>query len=261
LQALIFRASAVERSPRDRRSRRLKQSAMTALCALIFGVTLGCVDSTRDPEMDRADSSASEVVVVPPVLNLSNSRDFDPLKVTDILASELQNFPGIMVIPVNRTLAALTAMNKRSIETPDDAIALAEHFGASACIVMAITEFNPYDPPAVGVVVQWYEAGSRQNVPTIDPTAASREATDFAPAAQELRSRPVWQFQRVYNAVQDDVLDDVRRYASERDEHRSPMDWHIHYKSQELFVRYSCWAALRSIQKERTCDAQGCEKR
>ena len=126
---------------------------------------------------------------------------------------------------------------------------------------MAITEYNAYDPPAVGVVLQWYDAAVPTRAPEIDPTAASREATEFAPAAQELRSRPVWQFQRVYNAVQDDVLDDVRKYASERDEHRRPMDWHIHYKSQELFVRYSCWAALRSIQKERTCDTHGCEKR
>src|SRR5215470_9236569 len=46
-------------------------------------------------------------VVVAPVLNLSNSRDWDPLKVTDWVASELQQFPGVTVIPVNRAAAVL----------------------------------------------------------------------------------------------------------------------------------------------------------
>lgn len=232
---------------------------MAAILTLT-GFTTGCADSTRDPRKDRADATVSEVVVVAPVLNLSNSRDFDALRVTDMLASELQNFRGIMVIPVNRTLAALATMGKRSIESPDDAYALAEHFGADATIVMAITEYNPYDPPAVGVLMQWYERRPPAALTRVDPSGASREPVEFAPvAAQESPAGPRWQLQRVYNAVQDDVLDDVRSYAWERDEHKSPMDWRVHYKSQELFLRYSCWASIRSIQKERTCDAHGCD--
>jgi len=45
--------------------------------------------------------------------------------VTDILASEFQSFPGVVVIPVNRTLAALALRGKNTVETPRDALDLA----------------------------------------------------------------------------------------------------------------------------------------
>ena len=195
-----------------------------------------------------------QVVVVAPVLNLSNNTDWDPLKVTDILASELQSFDGIVVIPVNRTLAALALRGKAGVESPQDAVDLAREFNADATLVAAITEYDPYDPPRVGVILQWYAVRRRPPNPDFDPVIASRQATDRTPAAELAQdaTAPVIQVQRVFSAADRDVIEGLKAYAKRRDGHNSPYDFRIYIKSQELFVRYCMTAAIRPILKTRT---------
>ena len=55
-------------------------------------------------------------------------------------------------------------MGKTAVETPQDALDLAGELGADATLVAAITEYQPYDPPIVGVVMQWYARGPRSGV-------------------------------------------------------------------------------------------------
>ncbi len=211
-------------------------------------VTAGCAQ-LRGATEAKPPAPPPQVVVVAPVLNLSNSSDWDPLKVTDIVASEFQSFPGIVVIPVNRTLAALALMGKNAVETPQDALDLAREFKADATVVTAITEYNPYDPPIVGVVMQWYAPLRQEGSPAFDPVSASRQASDVAPASSSTSDAavPLLQVQRVYNAADEVVLTDVRSFAAERTGHGSAYAWRIYVKSQELFVRYCCWASIRSM--------------
>lgn len=162
-------------------------------------------------------------VVVAPVLNLSNSSDWDSLKFTDWVASEMQQFQGLTVVPVNRAAAALAQKGKTSIESPDDAIHLARELGAEATIVTAVTEYSPYDPPSVGIIMQWYSGAT-----------------------------PELQVQRVYNAAIDQTIHELKEFAHHREGQESPYEWRVHTKSQELFVRYCCWATIRSMLSERT---------
>ncbi|MFQ5806287.1 MAG: hypothetical protein ACE5I3_07550 [Phycisphaerae bacterium] len=222
---------------------------LTILCLL----SVGCAQR-RTPVAVEPQRTPPQVVVVAPVLNLSDSRDWDPLKVTDIVASELQSFPDVVVIPVNRTLATLALRGKKAVETPQDALDLASEFNADATVVTAITEYDPYDPPIVGIVMQWY-APARQHAtsPGFDPVSASRQASEVAPAAAtaEDAAAPLLQVQRVYNAADKSMLADVRSFGSRRSGHGSPYAWRIYVKSQELFVRYCCWASIRSMLLER----------
>jgi len=215
-------------------------------------VTTGCVQLRRPTEVEPP-AAPPQVVVVAPVLNLSNSSDWDPLKVTDIVASEFQSFPGVVVIPVNRTLAALTLLGRDAVETPQDALDLAEAFHADATVVTAITEYNPYDPPIVGVVMQWYAPWRQEGSPPFDPVSASRQASEVVPKTSTAHgaATPLLQVQRVYNAADEAVLTDVRCFAAWRTGHGSPYGWRIYVKSQELFVRYCCWASIRSMLLER----------
>jgi hypothetical protein len=220
----------------------------------IMGVLLlaGC-SQQRGPAGVEPRAEPPEVVVVAPVLNLSNSTYWDPLKVTDILASEFQSFPGIVVIPVNRTLAALALRGKSAVETPQDALDLARELQADATVVTAITEYNPYHPPRVGLVMQWYAPPQRRQAPApFDPVAASRQAAGLAPAASATAApAPVLQIQQVYDAAEDAVLADARAFGARRSGHDSPYGAGIYVKSQELFVRYCCWASIRSMLLER----------
>lgn len=182
------------------------------------------------------------------MLNLSGSRDWDVLKVTDSLASELQQFPGVTVIPINRSLAALAEQGKTTVDSPDTAVWLAEELRADATVVAAITEYNPYDPPIVGLILQLYAPVSVHGASGLDAVAASRQATDFAPAGDiaSAGDRPL-QIQRVFNASDTRVLDEMEKYAKKRKGRESPYGWQVHAKSQELFVRFSLWSAIRSM--------------
>lgn len=195
------------------------------------------------------------VVVVAPVLNLSPSDEFDSLKITDILASELQSFPNISVMPVNLSLAALARAGRSLVETPAQALELAREFGADATLVAAVTEYDPYDPPAMGLVLQWYEpAQASEQERGFDPVGASRQAAAVRHPDQDLRAEgvgPLLQVQRVFNAASEDVLEEVREFASDREGHASPYAWRKYLKVQELYVRYCCWSAIRTMLSQR----------
>jgi hypothetical protein len=226
-----------------------KCGAMIALGTMIGVLLLAGCSWQRGPAGVEPRAEPVQVVVVAPVLNLSNSTDWDPLKVTDILASEFQSFPDIVVIPVNRTLAALALCGKSCVETPQDALDLARELHADATVVTAITEYDPYEPPRVGLVMQWYAPPHRQGPGAFDPVVASRQAADVVPASSGpgQTGALVLQIQQVYNAAEDAVLADARAFGARRSGHDSPYGAGIYVKSQELFVRYCCWTSIRTM--------------
>lgn len=222
---------------------------------LALPLAWGCAQ--RDDAATAMTSRPPTVIVVSPTINLSGGEDFDPLKVTDILASEFLSFAEVSVVPVNLALAALARRGKTRVETAEEALALAEELGADATIVMAVTEYNPYDPPSVGLVMQWYGVSRRGWGGRLDPVAASRRAspTPFELSAADA-SAPQWQVQRVFNAAQKDVLEDVKAFAAQRPGARSPYDWRRYTKSQELYVRYCCWAMIRTMLSQNDPDLE-----
>lgn len=227
---------------------------MGSFIGTVFPV--GCA-THREASSIEPPPEPPQVVVVAPVLNLSNNTDWDPLKVTDIVASVLQSFDGIVVIPVNRTLAALSLRGKSAVESPRDALDLAREFNADATVVVAITEYDPYDPPRIGVIVQWYAPRRGPGMPSLDPVTASRRATEAAPAATVAQdTTPLFQVQRVFSAADRAVMSDIKTYAKEQNAHNSPYGYRIHVKSQEHFVRYCMTAAIRPILRTRITEDQ-----
>lgn len=187
----------------------------------------------------------ARVLVVAPVLNLSGSEDFDPLKITDLVASELVALPNVTVIPVSRTLGELARRGKLTVETPDEAVELAQAFDADATLVTAVTEYNPYHPPVVGLIMQLYEAAAPQRGVRLDPVVASRRASSPEEALLVADvSAPQWQVQRVFDASDEALLKDIRAFAKERDGHASPYGWRKYVQSQELYVRYCSHALI-----------------
>lgn len=192
-------------------------------------------------------------LAVAPILNFSGSFDLDPVKAADLLASELTDFDGIIVLPVSRVVAALIAEGKEQVESPRHALEIARRVGADAIIVAGITEYDPYTP-TVGLAIQMYadmnkfRAGNRAP----DPQGGRDESPDFDDgpfvsanrggrlAASEDSLRPLGQIQKVYNATHDDVVSDVERYARNRDASDSPYGWQEYLKVQTQYLRF-CW--------------------
>lgn len=244
-QHKILRAPTSEQRTIDptRMSRSfLELYVVTVISATLAGQLAGTGCAQRnDVREEEPPPTTVEVVVVTPVMNLSGSLDWDPVKVTDWLASELTGFPGVAVVPVNRTLAALDGS---TVETAAEAREVARKLGADGAIVAAVTEFSGFDPPRSGWVMQWYAAGDAPPAATSDP------ANTYAADASAVPARVV-QVQRNFSAADDDVQEEIREYADDRDESESPFGWRQFIKSQELFVRYSCWSTIRSILRQR----------
>jgi hypothetical protein len=194
-------------------------------------------------------------IAVAPILNFSGSFDLDPVKAADLLASELTDFDGIVVLPVSRVVAALMAEGRDQIESPRHALEIARRVGADAIIVAGITEYDPYTP-TVGLAIQLYAEtaatrmddgpfasspaeGGRYEGPIIDDDAV-RANEPMRLSKSEDSLAPLGQIQKVYNATHDDVVSDVRRYARNRDAGDSPYGWQEYLKVQTQYLRF-CW--------------------
>lgn len=193
--------------------------------------------------------SPPRVVVVAPVLNLSGSEDFDPLRVTDLVASELAGFTGVSVVPVNRVLAELAAQGRTLVETPQDAMQLARTFGADAAVVTAVTEYDPYDPPVIGLIMQWYEETPTARLTGFDPVTASRLAADVSNAEQvgQTGEAPRLQVQRIFDASDEALQEEVKDYADRHEGQQSPYGWRKYIKAQELYVRFCSHLLIKTI--------------
>ncbi len=234
------------------------QCRLTALAAIIAAIAFqpGCVRQDRVYDSRMAAGAAPRLVVIAPVANLSGSHDFDPLKLTDIVASEVLSFPGLTAVPVNMTLAALAQRGKTHVDSAEEALELARELGADMTITTGVTEFNPYYPPVIGLIMQVYVPPELDRTLGFDPVMASRAAapvTQAADAGADLSS-PRLQLQRVFNGSADWVQRELREYAGGRDGDQSPLGWRKHLRSQELYARYCAWSLIRSMLRQEAID-------
>jgi len=139
------------------------------LCGLLCGLAVipaGCV-----PVPITASNPIPNLttVAVVPFFNLSAERTVDGRRFAIAYFSELQKTPGFQVIPVGVTEQAIIE-NRLSLENPEDALKLAEILKADAVVVGAITEYDPYYPPKLGMQVQWYSPRAWKFYPGIPST-------------------------------------------------------------------------------------------
>jgi len=186
-------------------------------------------------------------IAVAPAINLSGSTDFDPDRFADLMASELSFAEGVSVVPVSRVLAALAADGVDRVESPAHAWALAQALGADAIIVFAVTEYDPYDPPSIGITAQLYGQEPVAGGLALDPVALSRQPRFEGPERARGRDHLLAQTQRVFNAAHDSVVEDVKRFATIQDGADSPFGWRRYVVSQRDYMRFCCHATVRAL--------------
>ena len=214
----------------------------------MLGCLVGC-DHGRPIESVRLASPgfAGMTIAVAPAKNLSGSTDFDPSRFADLMAGALGHAEGILVIPVSRVLGALASQGRETVESPAHALELAGILGADAILVFAVTEYDPYDPPSVGIAAQLYGARPRTGGRALDPVAVSRQAALTASPERRASRGLLAQTQRVFNASHDNVVEEIKRFARRRDANRSAYGWRKYVVSQRDYIRYCCHATLRAL--------------
>lgn len=214
-----------------------------------IGVLAGCAARRcAEPIVIANPHLGPMTLAVGPAVNLSGSADFDPDRFADLLASELSYAEGISVIPVSRTLGVLSVQGTDTIESPEHALELVRLLGADAILVFAVTEYDPYDPPKIGLSAQLFgtlprRAGGKE----IDPVALSRQSRLTASGRRRLPRRVLAQAQRVFDASHDAVVAEVRAFASRREADESPYGWRKYLVSQQEYIRFCSHAIIEAL--------------
>ncbi len=205
---------------------------------LFLGGLVGCSQSEERLESQGySQVPLQTMVAVAPALNFSGSPAFDPVKVADLMASELAGTPGVGVIGVSRVLAVLADQGVDQVQSPDHAIAVCERLGADAIVVFAVTEYDAYTP-VIGLAAQMY--GKRGPREGFDPVATSRMARPFAVTDARQSARPWAQSQHRFHAEHEATRQAVVGYAKHRQAGGSPYGWRKYVASQEWFLRFCC---------------------
>ena len=98
---------------------------LTSVACTIGGLLVcaltGCGENHRPPPLEFAihtPYSSVKTLAIAPAINLSGSRDFDPLVVSDTIFAEMQQVEELNVIPLNKTLIAMERLGIHSIDDP-----------------------------------------------------------------------------------------------------------------------------------------------
>ena len=208
--------------------------------ALVWASALleGC-GQPRSAEVAGWPGPTPVAIAVTPALNLSGSTDFDPVVAGDVLASELSDVSGVHVIGINRVLAAMAELGLTELRGPEDAIEVGKRLGVDGVLVFAVTEYDPYNPPVVGLAAQLYGVPVRDRSGSFDAVQASRSAV-LSPQAVGSESPLLAEYQRVFDASQDAVAAEVKDFARLRRADQSPYAWRKYLASQQHYLRFCC---------------------
>jgi len=224
--------------------------------SLIAGTILvtGCHGGARRSQaVAIANTSLGTMTVaVAPAINLSGSRDFDANRVADFMASELSYAKGVSLIPVSRVLGVLAAQGLDQVKSRSHAMELVGLLGADAILVFSITEYDPYDPPRMGISAELFGTRPDGRGGLIMPIALTRQASLRASTARPFTNGLLAQTQRVFDASHGSVVDEIRTFAQRRQGDPSPYGWRKYVVSQEHFIRFCCHSTIRELLNERT---------
>ncbi len=222
------------------------------LIAMVSAVGVGCtaerrVSTTTVVIPNRLMNPVT--IAVAPAINQSGSADFDPDRFADRMASELSYADGVSVIPVSRVLAVLLSDGVEQVASPTHALEVARTIGADAILVFSVTDYDPYDPPRIGISAQLYGRGTGAGVGSVDPVALSRAGRMSAspPRPAGRHRRLLAETQQVFDASHGSVIADIKRYAALRGADESPFGWRRYVVSQQGFIQYCCHATIQEL--------------
>jgi hypothetical protein len=246
----VDRRSCSASPPLDRAEKQRAPGRVTpARLALLLAAAMAACRPDNDGIEETLPDHGGLTLAVAPALNFSGSSDLDPVRVADLMASELGDVPGLTILPVSRTLAVLARQGKWQVESPGHALEIARQLGCRAICVPGITEYDPYAPMVIGMAAQLYVLPDDMSPPAGagmagDPTSAAR-AGGWNPLI------PRAQVQTVYHSAHQSLADRIKKYAQRRDADQSPFGWRRYMQSQGLFLRFCCWdTGHRLMQQE-----------
>lgn len=237
------------------------RSAATFALAAAALLAAGCGDKpdlvAPEPLIAPYNSIRGEVLwVVAPFFNESGTTAADPLAISDAIAAKVTEAEGLAAVPMNRTIAAMRALQMSAVRSPADARRLGEALNADAVLVGSITAYDPYDPPTIGLTLALYARRPAQAVSESgwsDPRAMRSARTEHdLPPVSSFPEQPVAVVIEHLPGANQGVQMNVRRYAEGRHEKGSALGWRRYLASMELYTDFAAyWTVRRLLEEER----------
>jgi hypothetical protein len=163
-----------------------------------------------------------QTVVVLPAINQTLEPRFDGLEFGNLLASELVKFEGFRVVRPLLVQASLAPGQR--ILSVDDAIRAGKGFKADAVLAVAVTDCDPYDPPRIGVSLQFLRVQGRElsgaDIDRLVQSASWRRGP--FPMGREKAGHFMDAFEDVYDAHEERIRREVRQYAHAQEAEDTP---------------------------------------
>ena len=238
-----------------------RQSMLTSFAVLLAGVVLASI-GCQSPELvpptrmtSPYDSSRGEVLwAVAPLLNESGTTIADADEITDAVIRACQQIEGVRCLPLNRVLAEMRGLGIRSIGSPGEARALAERLGVNGLIIGTVTDYNPYDPPKLGLALALETSGPLPFTPSefgIDDLRGSvSESPPETGATVRYAEVPSASLAVVFDGRHHDTLMELQRYAEGRHDPESARGWRMYLASMPLFTEFAASAAVNRLLDE-----------
>ncbi len=226
-----------------------KQVLLLIATALLIG---GCsllegrgADPLHSPYLTR------RVWAVAPLRNESGSLQADGQSLADDLVGHLENASNLDVLPVNRVLAAMEALDIAEVSTPAEAKQLLRALGVDGLVVGTITAYDPYDPPKLGLAVELYVNEQVEYYDSLNVRALAQASTDpgTLPDPPAL-IQPINSVSAVLDASDPVVRKRLMRYAVNRGQVKETGSWHLYRISMDLYSDFASyvmsWRLLRA---------------
>ncbi len=184
-------------------------------------------------------------LAVVPVQDLSGNGALNSLAMTDVLAGELAQIEQVSVVPVNQTVAVMLGQGWGGLSSARQAETLARLLNADGVLVTAVTEYDPYMPPRLGLIGEVYMVS-----PHARPLAG--QAVSRSPAPVTTRPEPTVgpdrQVQRIFDTAQAAEQKRIRTFAAHRSADRG--QWQDYLRNQQQFLRYCSWRTVVELVSE-----------
>lgn len=223
------------------------------ICGLLCAVVAlgGCGTSQKDvlyqPQtLQSPYASVNDQVlwaVVPPG-NESGTTLADSEAVGDALVAAVQQAQGLRCLPLDRTIAAMQALNMDAVRTPADAATLSKALGVDGLLVSTVTAWNPYDPPTIGLSLALFARSEAMGAPAqadlLDPRAliAAASDQDFL-GSDSFVDRPLAVVSEHMDAKNHATLAALREYATGRHDDRAAAGWRRYTMAMPLYTEFA----------------------
>ncbi|WP_432799484.1 hypothetical protein [Poriferisphaera sp. WC338] len=203
-----------------------------------------------DPmSMDTGIYPRRQVWGIVPLRNESGSSSVRGAHLADKLAGQLETQPGIDVLPVNRVLAAMDALEYTEITSPEQALTLRRVLEVDALIVGTVTAYDPYDPPRLGLAIELYvddqlpwfsqigDLTELQRAPIDTKTRTNQRAT--AAESKALYRQPLTVANGYFDAAEPGTRKLLQEYAKGRGVNEKDKNvWRLYRINMDLYTEF-----------------------